>query len=83
MDLIAIVAMSALYMVCFFVGLKTGQNTAGKGISIPTVKSPVKAIRERQEAKEADMEKHRMDIIMRNIEAYDGTGRGQEDVPRG
>ena len=83
MDLIAVVLMSALCLVCFFIGLKTGQKTRGGENIVPTVKSPVKAIRERQDSKKAEMEQDRINTILRNIEAYDGTARGQEDVPRG
>ena len=36
-----------------------------------------------QEAKEAEAEKNRLDVILENIERYDGTGAGQKDVPRG
>jgi hypothetical protein len=42
----------------------------------------MKAYREREAKKEAQMEQDRIDTIMRNIEGYDGTSRGQEDVPR-
>ena len=52
----------------------------GEDIETPTI-SPLKAHREREAKREAEMEQNRLDTIMRNIEAYDGTSRGQEDVP--
>jgi hypothetical protein len=40
-------------------------------------------IRERQERKAAEREQERFDAILRNIDSYDGTEQGQEDIPRG
>jgi len=83
--LIAIVG--TLNIVCFFIGAKVGQ-TVSKGERIETPElNPVKAIKKHQERKAAEkeyeMEQSRIDTIMRNIETYDGTSKGQEDVPRG
>ena len=38
-------------------------------------------MRARREKQEARTEQSRLDAILRNIEVYDGTGRGQEDIP--
>lgn len=79
--LIAIV--SALNIVCFYIGAKVGQQVVkGEKIETPVI-NPMKAIREHQERKAAESEQEKIDVIMRNIEIYDGTERGQEDVPRG
>jgi hypothetical protein len=68
---------------CFVIGAKVGQNVSkGEKIETPSL-NPIKAIREREDRKEAEREQERYDAILRNIESYDGTGRGQEDVPRG
>ena len=68
---------------CFLVGAKVGQMVAkGETIETPSI-NPVKVARERQDKKKAQEEQERIDTIMRNIESYDGTGNGQEDVPRG
>jgi hypothetical protein len=70
----------ALCIGCFFVGAKVGQSVAkGEPIKAPSL-NPIKAIREHQEREEAEMEQKRIDTIMRNVERYDGTSRGQEDV---
>jgi hypothetical protein len=77
--LLAVVA--ALNIVCFMVGANVGQKVSkGESIEI-TSASPQKAVREHKAHKEADMEQNRVDTIMRNVEAYDGTPYGQEDVP--
>ncbi len=83
MEILIILSVGALCIVCFFVGAKVGQTVAkGEKIEAPTL-NPMKAVREHQVKKEAEEEQKRIDTIMRNIESYDGTSRGQEDVPRG
>ena len=68
---------------CFFMGAKVGQTVSkGEPIELPKV-DPLKPIREHQDRKQAKAEQEKYDAIMRNIENYDGTSRGQEDVPRG
>ena len=69
-----------LNVVCFFVGAKVGQKTAkGEEIQAPEINlsNPVKAYREK---KKAEYEQDRIDTIMQNIEAYNGTSVGQKDV---
>lgn len=84
MDILLIAVVGTLNIVCFFVGAKVGQTVArGKEIETPTIKSPMEAIRERQSSKESKKEMERIDIIRSNMERYDGTSNGQEDVPRG
>ena len=41
----------------------------------------MKAYREKQSKKAAQEEQDKIDAIMRNIERYDGSTRGQEDIP--
>lgn len=84
MEILLVLTVGALNLVCFFVGAKVGQ-AASKGERIETPElNPVKAIKEHQERKAAerehDEEQRRIDTIMRNIESYDGTTKGQEDV---
>ena len=82
MDILLIAVVGTLNIACFFVGAKIGQTVhKGETIKAPTI-NPVKLYNEHIDKKEAEAEKNRLDIIMRNIEKYDGTGKGQEDVPR-
>lgn len=85
METILIIAVvGTLNVVCFFVGAKVGQTVAkDKEIEVPKISSPVALYKAHREAKEAEAEKNRLDVIMANIERYDGTEAGQEDVPRG
>ena len=83
METIFIILVSGtLNAVCFFIGAKIGQKVnKGETIEAPTL-NPMKAIREREERKEADKESERLEIILQNIENYDGSPNGQRDVPR-
>ena len=82
MDILLMLILSISNIVCFMVGAKVGQMVQkGETIKAPTI-NPVKLYNEHIDKKEAEIEKNRLDVIMRNIERYDGTGKGQEDVPR-
>jgi hypothetical protein len=83
MEILLTLVVGTLCIVCFFIGAKVGQ-TAYKGEKIETPREAViNAVRERKSKKEAEYKQERLDTIMRNIESYDGTANGQEDVPRG
>ena len=82
MDILLIAVVGTLNIACFFVGAKVGQTVSkGKDIAMPNI-NPVKAYHEQLERHEAQREKDRVETILRNIERYDGTGAGQEDIPR-
>jgi uncharacterized protein YneF (UPF0154 family) len=79
-NILMILILGALNIVCFFVGAKIGQKVVkGESVEMPSV-NPIKAIREHNEKKSAEIEQDKLDKIMRNIERYDGTSKGQEDV---
>ena len=81
MEALLMLIMGAANVACFIIGAKVGQTVAkGEKIETPTL-NPMKAIREHKDKQAAEWEQNRIDTIMRNIEGYDGTGRGQEDVP--
>lgn len=85
--IIAIAIVGALNVVCFFVGSSLGKLIAKGGNKQMPSANPIKAVKEHKSRKEAEarvkMSQDRMDTIMRNIDRYDGTPMGQEDVPRG
>ena len=84
MDILLVLVVGTLNVVCFFIGAKIGQTVSkGKDIEVPKIPSPITAYKSHIATKEAEAEKNRLDVILRNIERYDGTGNGQEDVPRG
>ena len=81
MEILLALTVGALCIVCFFIGAKVGQKAAkGEDIKLD-IPDPIEAIREHKDKKQADKEQERIDIIMQNIESYDGTGRNQKDVP--
>ncbi len=76
-----ILTLGFVNLACFLMGATVGQAASkGEKIATPTV-NPIKAYREHEAKKEAQMEQNRIDTILQNIEKYDGTGKGQEDVP--
>lgn len=81
--ILSIALVGTLNIVCFLIGFKLG---TGERVMPISVENPIKAIKEHREEqhdkKEAEKEQKRIDTIMRNIERYDGTGAGQEDVPK-
>lgn len=82
MEALLVAIMGAGCIACFLIGAKVGQTVSkGEDIKLPKV-NPLEAYREREARKEAEMEQSRLDTIMQNIEAYDGTSNGQKDVPR-
>jgi hypothetical protein len=82
MEALTIAVTGLLCIICFIIGAKVGQTVSkGEDIELPEV-NPMKAIKEHRAKQEAEMEQNRIDTIMRNIESYDGTTMGQEDVPR-
>ena len=83
MDILYLLTIGTLNIVCFFIGAKVGQTVAkGEKIEVPNL-NPIKAAEERASKRAAKEEQDKMDVIMQNIERYDGTAQGQKDVPRG
>ena len=87
MEILLTLVVGTLCIVCFFVGAKVGQTVSrGEKLETPEL-NPVKAMKENRERKLEEQEQRRkqtrMEVIMQNIEAYDGTGLGQKDVPGG
>lgn len=82
MDILTILVVGTLNIVCFFIGAKVGQKVVkGEAIEAPNL-NPMQAIRDIEDKREARKEQDKIDAIMRNIERYDGTSLGQEDIPR-
>ena len=81
MEIALVIVTGVICLFSFVVGAKVGQ-TVSKGEEIKTpVASPFKTYQERIEKRQAQKEQERIDTIMQNIEKYDGTDRGQADVP--
>lgn len=77
---LTILMTGTLCCVCFLIGAKVGQKVSnGERVELPSV-NPIKAMQESKDRKEAEKEQDKVEAILRNIERYDGTGKGQEDV---
>lgn len=77
-----ILAVGAMNILCFMIGAKVGQSVSkGEAVELPDL-DPLKAAREHREQRESKREQDKYDAILRNIENYDGTDRGQEDIPQ-
>ncbi len=83
METILLLALvGTLNIVCFFIGAKVGQAVSkGEKIETPEL-NPVTLYKAHREHKEAEREKDKLEVILGNIERYDGTEFGQQDVPR-
>lgn len=80
MEVLLLVVMSVSNIACFVIGAKVGQTVSkGEKVETPNL-NPLKAYREKQARKEVEQKQDEMNTILRNIDRYDGTSRGQEDV---
>ena len=83
MEVLLLAVMGIANVICFLVGAEVGMSVAkGEKIKLPSV-NPVEAVRKHEAKKVADAEQSKIDTIMANIEAYDGTPYGQKDIPGG
>ena len=83
MEVLLLVVMGAVNIACFVIGAKVGQTVVkGEKVETPTI-NPVKAIKAHLERKEAEYEADKLDVILQNMERYNGTEQGQQEVPRG
>lgn len=80
--LLLITITTLLNMCCFLMGAKIRQKVdKGQDIKLPKVE-PIKAIKEFNEELEAKKAQERDRIIAENIDNYDGTSIGQQDIPK-
>ena len=78
--LLIIITAGAMCIISFAVGAKVGQRVSkGQPVEIP-LPNPIRAIQEYKSAREAKQERDRNETIMRNVDRYDGTSNGQEEV---
>ena len=82
--MLLVLEIGILCIVCFFIGARVGQKVVkGDEIKVPSISklNPINIYKEHQEKEETEKEKNKLETILRNIERYDGTDAGQEDVP--
>lgn len=80
MEILLVIAVGAMCIGCFLIGAKVGQTVSkGESIELPSA-NPFDAYRKSEARKMAQEERDRINTILRNVDNYDGTGRGQEEV---
>lgn len=68
-------------IVSYSLGLKNGQRLSkNEEVVVPNV-NPVKAVTDEMEKHEEKKKQQAYEIMMSNIDNYDGTGLGQQDIP--
>lgn len=81
MTILISILISTINLLCFYFGVRIGQKVAKKEeIKIAGI-NPVKVIETINQSNEDKKEQERMRIIAENIDNYDGTGLGQQDIP--
>lgn len=84
MGAISFAIIMALFVIsnvlCLIIGANVGMKASkGESIEMPTI-NPVEAYKKHEAKREAETEQKKVETIMRNIEAYNGTSVGQKDV---
>ena len=95
MDILAIILVILVILIscianvlCFYIGAKIGQKIVNKeelkyeDIKPDITLDPRKRHQQKEEEQKQREELEKLDIIMQNIENYDGTDYKQQDVPR-
>ncbi len=78
-DILLVLAVGGINLLSFYLGSKLCRNEE-LDIRLPNI-NPIKKHKEYKEKKEVKREQEKMDVIMQNIDNYDGTSNGQKDVP--
>ena len=77
-----VLIVSAMNILCFFIGAKIGQKTI-KGETIGEnikIKTPSQIVEEHKRKIDDEKAIRRLQIESENIDNYDGTGLGQKDI---
>lgn len=80
--LITSISISIANIICFFLGAKIGQKVINNEPIKMEIKSPIQKIKEHENKKEIEKQQEIEEIILHNIDVYDGTSLGQKDIPR-
>ena len=83
MEVLLLLVMAMANIICFMVGAKVGQTVSkGEEVKLPTL-NPLEIYKTHKENKAAEAEQDKIDTVMQNLEAYNGTEAGQKDIPEG
>lgn len=81
--MIETIILVVINIITLLIGVKIGMSVSNrKEITL----NPVKAIKEHREEKiekrEADLKERQMETMLKNIDNYDGSGFGQQEIPK-
>lgn len=79
MEVLMILTVGSLNIACFFIGVKAGKNEKNEAVSISKI-NPVEMYKQRTKQRVVEKEREKNAIISANIENYNGTSEGQQDV---
>jgi hypothetical protein len=71
--------MGIFMLLAFLVGVKTAQKVQNN--EIVEIPSPIKVVEEIKEHREQKEREKSFDVMLENIDNYDGTDIGQKDIP--
>ena len=78
--LILIGSIGLMNVLCFLIGARTGQKVVkGEEITLPSI-NPIEFAKSYEERRQAEIEEENYNIMLENIESYNGTGLGQRDL---
>ena len=78
--IILVLLVGALELLAFFIGARIGQKASkDEEIKLPNI-NPVEAYRKHEERAREKQEQREVNIMLENIDNYDGSGLGQKDV---
>ena len=78
--IILVLLMGGMNLLAFLIGARTAQKVdKGEEIELPSI-NPMQTYREYREQIEANKAQEEMNIMLENINNYDGTGNRQRDI---
>lgn len=83
MEILLCTVFGVFILLSFVIGVRIGQKVSNDE---PIRLNPVRAIDEYKEEKEVKRQikesESKLNVMLDNIDSYDGTGLGQKDIPR-
>ena len=80
MTTMEVLCICAMQLLSFVIGAKIGQKTSkGEDIKMPSL-NPMDIYQEHREKEQAKKEKDKLEAVLKNMDRYDGTDAGQEDI---
>ena len=81
--MIETIVIVVINLITLIIGVKIGISAANKkDITLNPIKAIHEYKEEKQEQKEASLKERQMKTMLKNIDNYDGTGFGQQEIPR-